>query len=617
MSSSTSNSWTRPPQHAWTIDEVKQGNIITTYSLNDIIQTQNSRNTFPSITFGRIADDPSLVDIVTAHESCSRQHARIAFDCHGTPWLRDLGSGNGTFVNEKRLPPEACGKIYDSQNSNKKGSRGVVLFPGDAIRFGASTRIYIIEGPEEFERGASKQRVDEEGSRAASTTHNHFETTTPQHSDGDAPADAPTEDTGCSWGMAADDDVPLTTEEQRVIDTGDLPPLPSIDSFFFSPSEKYQIPNSLHQLHNQYNTKIHKLQSIQTESQRIIQKEHMGVELTEGQRGQLGKNQERITTLEKDIATLKEKIEDGMFNIIHGKERGRKRPREDNNQYNAEDDDDVDCFYDRTTSSSSKRRQHKTTAAVESEATLIQKWKSLLDGHAKQRQLAVRASERCSGLQKLIDDATEDADDLFFLQNDLSLANENLCKAYKTVEEIENELDECEYLLKTVNGKLVWDRKEGVIGTNIVMKGEASVVDDAKRLSSQMEFGGRAAEDDSIAMPPPPPTSVMAVTASDMPPPPPMTIRKPTPEGNLTSSVLSDAPEPQKKKTIGPSRPPVQGTLAALKQASLPRSNEAKLQTTESAVMTPVETQKDEWKAPIDQDGSGRTALHDKFKGRY
>jgi hypothetical protein len=30
-----------------------------------------------------------------------------------------------------------------------------------------------------------------------------------------------------------------------------------------------------------------------------------------------------------------------------------------------------------------------------------------------------------------------------------------------------------------------------------------------------------------------------------------------------------------------------------------------------------MEKQKDEWKAPIDQDGSGRTALHDKFKGRY
>lgn len=628
MSFSSSNSWIRPPQHAWTIDEVKQGNIITTYSLNDIIETQNSRNTFPSITFGRISDDPSLVDIVTAHESCSRQHARIAFDCHGTPWLRDLGSGNGTFVNEKRLPPEACGKVYESNNSSKKGSRGVVLYPGDAIRFGASTRLYIIEGPEEFERGALKQRVDEEGSRAASTTHNHSET--PEHDDGDAPADAPTEDPGCNWGMAADDDVPPTDEVQRVIDTGDLPPLPSIDSFFFSPSGKYQIPKNLHQLHSQYNTKIHKLQSIQTESQRIMQKENMGVDLTEGQRGQLGKNQERITTLGKDVAALKEKIEDGMFTVIHGKERGRKRPREDT-QYNAEDDDDVDCFYDRTasSSSSSKRRQHETIAAVESEATLIQKWKSLLDGHAKQRQLAVRAMERCSGLQKLIDDAAEDADDLFFLQNDLSLANENLSKANKSVEEIEKELDECEYLLKTVNGKLVWDRKEGLIGTDIVVKVESSVVDsDAKHPSPQLECGGKVAEEDSMAMPPPPPISV---AASDMPPPPPMAIRQPSSEENAartaslppvdgTSSVLSNAPELQKKKkTIGPSRPPVQGTLAALRQASsTPRSNEVTaLQTTESVVMAPVETQKDEWKAPINQDGSGRTALHDKFKGRY
>eukprot|EP00571_Detonula_confervacea_P001163 CAMPEP_0172315162 /NCGR_PEP_ID=MMETSP1058-20130122/24288_1 /TAXON_ID=83371 /ORGANISM="Detonula confervacea, Strain CCMP 353" /LENGTH=170 /DNA_ID=CAMNT_0013029185 /DNA_START=38 /DNA_END=546 /DNA_ORIENTATION=+ len=159
-------SWSHPPQHAWQLDEIKHGNIITTHSLNDVIQPHSSTNKCGCcITFGRIADDPSLVDVVTAHESCSRVHARIAFDNNGTPWLRDLGSGNGTFVNERRLPPEACGKedAGSNTNSNRKGSRGVVLYPGDAMRFGASTRIYMLEGPEEFERGAIKlkRKMDE------------------------------------------------------------------------------------------------------------------------------------------------------------------------------------------------------------------------------------------------------------------------------------------------------------------------------------------------------------------------------------------------------------------------------------------------------------------------
>lgn len=68
-------------------------------------------------------------------------------------------------------------------------------------------------------------------------------------------------------------------------------------------------------------------------------------------------------------------------------------------------------------------------------------------------------------------------------------------------------------------------------------------------------------------------------------------------------------------------RSPAQGTLAALTQAvSTPNSlpNKAPLQIPKSVVvLTPLETEIDEWNAPIDQDGSGRTALHDKFKGRY
>jgi hypothetical protein len=98
---------------------------------------------------------------------------------------------------------------------------------------------------------------------------------------------------------------------------------------------------------------------------------------------------------------------------------------------------------------------------------------------------------------------------------------------------------------------------------------------------------------------------------------------------------LGDAVEPpqKKRKHVGPMRPP-QGTLAALKQAiSQPmkaqrdsrlessHSNNGKLdansQKETSSALNPFDSKKDEWIAPADQDGSGRTSLHDKFKGRY
>ena len=84
-------SWSvQPPRSAeWTLDEIKAGNVLTTHSLNGILSV-GGRPRGCCVTFGRIGDDPSLVDVVTAHESCSRVHARIAFDSGGSPWLRDL-----------------------------------------------------------------------------------------------------------------------------------------------------------------------------------------------------------------------------------------------------------------------------------------------------------------------------------------------------------------------------------------------------------------------------------------------------------------------------------------------------------------------------------------------
>ncbi|KAL3821669.1 hypothetical protein ACHAXA_006089 [Cyclostephanos tholiformis] len=455
-------SWTRPPQHVWSLDEVKQGNVVATYKLNDIIKNHNyskgNDNYHLGVTFGRIADDPSLVDIVTAHESCSRRHARIAFDRDGTPWLRDLGSGNGTYVNERRLPPEACGKedlsggATNNIISNRKGSRGVKLFPGDAIRFGASTRLFILEGPEEFERGAIglKRKMN-----AA------VEIATPIKDKGDPPPQRANHDPGCSWGMA--DDIVAEDQEQSFLVNNERASLPSMDSFFYSTTPgMYKIPAVLLQLHSQYNTKMHKLESIQTESQRILQKENMGVELTDGQRGQLAKNEERIVALEKDVANLKSKINDGIFSAIHpGKDRKRSMAEE---SYAV--DDEEDDFFDRTAPSKKLRGDD----AAESEESLIQKWKSLLEVYDQKQLLMTRALERCESLQKQINSSAADDDDVFFLQNDLTLANDNLNKASTSVEETKKDLDDVEYLLKIVNTKLVWDRKGRLIGTNIHVK---------------------------------------------------------------------------------------------------------------------------------------------------
>ncbi|GFR47615.1 hypothetical protein Agub_g9351 [Astrephomene gubernaculifera] len=87
--------------------------------------------------FGR---DVSVADIITAHPSCSKQHAVLQFrlthkeDELGLssaairPYLLDLGSVNGTFLNGERL--EAL-RYYE-------------LLEKDVVRFGLSSREYVL-----------------------------------------------------------------------------------------------------------------------------------------------------------------------------------------------------------------------------------------------------------------------------------------------------------------------------------------------------------------------------------------------------------------------------------------------------------------------------------------
>jgi pSer/pThr/pTyr-binding forkhead associated (FHA) protein len=674
-------SWSKipPTTQQWHLDELKNGNIVATHSLNDLLLSSSSNNNNRRcITFGRI-DDPTQIDIVTAHESCSRLHARIAFTSNGTPYLKDLGSGNGTFVNNQQLPIEACGK-WECTNSSTdvevRGSRGVVLYPGDAIRFGCSTRIFVLEGPEEFERGATRVQKKMEVDDAA------LQKTIANNDDDDvtaAASSAEKDEEVCTWGMSTvecsdeqedeDEGQPPRLSSQSNNNTNHDGILPSIDSFFSSsPSTKYTISNSLQQLYNQYQTKIYKLDAISTESKRISQKEDMGVELTDGQRNQLAKNQDKLKTLETSVRGLKEKIEEGMHVAIYGKPSTRQGQKKREESYGDADDDHVDDFFDRTSSSS--KRQHDDDnddgGEADSEASLIQKWKVLLQSYSKQQNVVSSTMKRCNHLQIQVDSA-RDEEDAFFIQNDLNLVKGDVKKATRRLEEIERDLKGVERLLKIVNPKLSWDREEGLIGIGL-QKTKLAVQDSQHADNVELE------QNESMMMPPPPKAAAAATTTSvdsfDMPPPPRMTTA--TAKSAVTSfdmmppppKVMMSAPESvahaveqgvipehpmnpnhvdrgtlqegeeqpppalqKKKRQLGPMRPPAgtQGTLAALKQFTS-HSNEAtndscpakkQKKSKDNSTTLSFDPRKDEWNAPSDQDGSGRTSLHDKFKGRY
>lgn len=80
----------------------------------------------------RIGRQPDVVDIPMEHGSISRLHAILNFHEDGSVRIYDNRSANGTFVNKQRLRPQT----YHTLNV------------GDIIKFGESTRINVLKGPE-------------------------------------------------------------------------------------------------------------------------------------------------------------------------------------------------------------------------------------------------------------------------------------------------------------------------------------------------------------------------------------------------------------------------------------------------------------------------------------
>jgi pSer/pThr/pTyr-binding forkhead associated (FHA) protein len=115
------NSSAIPPVE-YTLEVLRNGSIIDYISLSH----------HPYTVFGRSPDS----DVVLEHPTISRYHAIVQYKSefeHSQPpglFLYDCGSTHGTFINKKRLEPN----VY------------VRIKIGYIIKFGQSTRLYLVQG---------------------------------------------------------------------------------------------------------------------------------------------------------------------------------------------------------------------------------------------------------------------------------------------------------------------------------------------------------------------------------------------------------------------------------------------------------------------------------------
>ncbi|XP_008397898.2 kanadaptin [Poecilia reticulata] len=187
--------WGGPPSESpYALEILKNGTIVDTVTLTH-------RSYF---VVGRLP----VCDVSLEHPSISRYHAVIQYrghtgeeGCVGEErgfYVHDLGSTHGTVVNKNRIPP----KTY------------IRLKVGHVLKFGGSTRLFILQGPESDEEEESELTVTELRERARKQRAELEKRMMGDLSDGEedeengegkkSQREASKEDSGCTWGMEED-----------------------------------------------------------------------------------------------------------------------------------------------------------------------------------------------------------------------------------------------------------------------------------------------------------------------------------------------------------------------------------------------------------------------------
>ncbi|KAK7153406.1 hypothetical protein R3I93_011346 [Phoxinus phoxinus] len=182
--------WGSVPDISYSFELLKNGAILDAVPL-----TQRSY-----FVVGRLP----VCDVSLEHPSISRYHAVVQY--RGTAgqdggvgedtgfYAYDLGSTHGTFVNKNKIPP----KTY------------IRLRVGHVLKFGGSTRLFILQGPEFDEEAESELTVTELRERARKQKEalekrmlgdGSDEEEEKEENESSATTRSSSEDTGCSWGM--------------------------------------------------------------------------------------------------------------------------------------------------------------------------------------------------------------------------------------------------------------------------------------------------------------------------------------------------------------------------------------------------------------------------------
>uniref|UniRef100_A0A7N0UWR3 FHA domain-containing protein n=1 Tax=Kalanchoe fedtschenkoi TaxID=63787 RepID=A0A7N0UWR3_KALFE len=382
--------WSQPPTLPFFIEVLKGGAIVD--------QLDISKK--GAYMFGRV----DLCDFTLDHPTISRFHAVIQFKSSNAVYLYDLGSTHGTFVNKQEVKK----MVY------------VELHVGDVLRFGRSTRLYILQGPTELMppeaqfRDISNRQIQEEISdREASLQR--------------AKRQAALAD-GISWGIGED------AVEEAEDDSDEVT----------WQTYKGQLTEKQEKTREKVIKRLEKIAHMKKEIDAIRVKDIPQGGLTQGQQTQIARNELRISQIMEELEnleeTLNESIRESLGARIGRKLSGRKRGEEVEEELSSDDDD----FYDRTKKPAQKAVESQS---VETADSLLDKREAIMKEIEEYKKMI---SDGRSNLESEMKGETEAGDSLDAYMSGLSsrLVIDKTEHLEKKLATLESELNRVVYLLK-------------------------------------------------------------------------------------------------------------------------------------------------------------------------
>lgn len=423
--------WSGPPeaQTSFSLEVLKSGQVVdlivlttttTTSKVDDDDVVPKSRS---YVTFGR----HPLCDVVIEHPSSSRLHCVLQFKKNTKEmYLFDPGSTHGVFVNKRKL---------------KKGIHAPI-FVGDQIKFGESTRDYIVQGDEALmpecgltnrelekvkeiqKRREMEQRKDEEEKKM--------------------------EEAAVAWGMASEE------FEKKNMDEDDID---------WRTHDVAKFTQNMRKAIEKVRQKEMKAENMRSEIERIKRKESSQEGgLTHGQVQQMHKNETALELLQEHIDEADERLNESLREVLGLASRNKTKEKRKKRKAIDSEDEEEDGFYDRTEKRASKKEEEKNNKKKKKNAkakifveteTAASLWEKKLNAESTLKSLQTslekaRKDQESARIERERLDATEDADamDIFTSDARKEACADTIQRLLKSIDEKEEELERHASLLE-------------------------------------------------------------------------------------------------------------------------------------------------------------------------